>query len=433
MILDLSKFADHGLSSEVNDSAVSQVEQAQQHQSPLADKAETAGIVTLEVMEQHAKNLSQRLQRQRLKAFPPVAQRTFRKLTSGEVAKLLGVADGYLRQLSLDGKGPAVEVSDNGRRLYSLRDVAELRAYMEANSKTEGRYIKHRRQGEYLQVIACTNFKGGSAKTTTTAHLAQYLALNGYRVLAIDLDPQASLTALHGYHPEFDIGPSETFYGTLRYGAESRHPAEIIRKTYIEGLDIIPANLELMEFEHDTPKALQSRNREDIFFNRITLALSVVADQYDIVVIDCPPQLGFLTLAAMSAATGIVITVHPQMMDVMSMAQFLKMTTDMLRVIRDAGGKAQYDWMKYLVTRYEPNDRPQSEMVAFLRQMYTGYVLEHEMLKSTAIEDAGITKQTIYEAKREQFSKSTLDRALDAMNAVNAEIETLIQKAWGRI
>jgi len=68
-----------------------------------------------------------------------------------------------------------------------------------------------------LQVIAVTNFKGGSGKTTTTAHLAQYLALQGYRVLAIDLDPQASLSALFGYQPELDLSGNDTLYGAVRY------------------------------------------------------------------------------------------------------------------------------------------------------------------------------------------------------------------------
>ncbi len=63
---------------------------------------------------------------------------------------------------------------------------------------TDVDYIRHRRDDEGLQVISLVNFKGGSAKTTTSAHLAQYLALRGYRTLAIDLDPQASLTTLLG-------------------------------------------------------------------------------------------------------------------------------------------------------------------------------------------------------------------------------------------
>jgi chromosome partitioning protein len=71
-------------------------------------------------------------------------------------------------------------------------------------------YLPHRRGKEHLQIIAVVNFKGGSCKTTTAMHLAQHLALRGHRVLAIDLDPQASLSALFGLQPEFDLGPNES-------------------------------------------------------------------------------------------------------------------------------------------------------------------------------------------------------------------------------
>ncbi len=389
--------------------------------------------VGLDLIGEHATKLSKNLHRQLETAFPPRAQKSFRKLTSGEVAKLLGVADSYLRQLSLDGKGPDVEVQPNGRRLYTLRDVANLRAYLDANAKGERQYLKHRSGSEHLQVIACTNFKGGSAKTTTAAHLAQYLAINGYRVLAIDLDPQASLSAVHGLHPELDVLENQTLYGNIRY-TDGRIPLkDIIRPTYIEGLDIIPANLELMEFEHEVPMALQNKQEGKRFFDRVNGALETVHHNYDIVVIDCPPQLGYLTLSALSAATGIVITVHPQMMDVMSMAQFLTMTKDLLSVLKNAGGNTEYDWLKYLVTRYEPNDVPQAQMVQYLRKMFGDFVLDNEMLKSTAVSDAGIMKKTIYEAERADFTKGTIDRAIESMNAVNRDIEKLVLQAWGRI
>ena len=208
-------------------------------------------------------------------------------------------------------------------------------------------------------MISCVNFKGGSAKTTTSAHLAQYLALNGYRILAVDLDPQASLTALHGLQPEFDIQDNQTLYGSIRYDDQLKHPSQIIRKTYIPGLDIIPANLELMEFEHETPKALMQRKPHDaLFFQRIALVLSEISNDYDVVVIDCPPQLGFLTLAALSASTSMVITVHPQMLDLMSMSQFLSMASNLLRVVNESGGKAQFDSMRYLVTRVGASNIP---------------------------------------------------------------------------
>ena len=189
-----------------------------------------------------------------------------------------------------------------------------------------------------------------------------------------------------------------------------------------------------MEFEHETPKALLGVNQpREMFFTRMDEALASVADDYDIVVVDCPPQLGYLTLSAMCAATAVLVTVHPQMLDVMSMCQFLIMTSDLLRVVADAGGNMGYDWMRYLVTRYEPGDGPQNQMVSFMRSMFGDHVLNYPMLKSTAISDAGITKQSLYEVTRDQFTRATYDRAIEALDNVNGEVEQLIKAAWGRV
>lgn len=395
------------------------------------NSADTQAIHTL--IAGHARGLSARLQAHRLKLFPPSAHKSLRKFSSGEAAKLIGVNDGYLRRLSLEGRGPQPETTANGRRSYSIDDIQALRVYLDESGKAERRYLPHRRGEEHLQVLAVVNFKGGSGKTTTAAHLSQHLALRGYRVLAVDLDPQASLSALHGYQPEFDIGPNETLYGAIRYDNQRRPLSEIIRRTYFPGLDIVPGNIELMEFEHDTPAALAKRNGENaFFFTRMDEALSSVSDRYDVVVVDCPPQLGFLTLSALCSATAVLVTVHPQMLDVMSMCQFLIMTSDLLTVVAEAGGNMNYDWMRYLITRYEPGDGPQNQMVSFMRSMFGDHVLNFPMLKSTAISDAGITKQTLYEVTREQFTRSTYDRALEALDSVNGEIEALISKAWGR-
>ena len=212
------------------------------------------------------------------------------------------------------------------------------------------RYVPMRRGDEHCQVLAAVNFTGGSGKTTTAAHLAQYLALHGYRVLAVDLDPQASLTALHGYQPEYDVKPNETMYAAVRYDGERRPMPAIIRPSYIPGLDIVPGNLELMEFEHDTPRALAERTAEP-FFGRVATALGSVAANYDVMVLDCPPQLGFLTLGALCAATGLLVTVHPQLLDVMSMCQFLLMAADILGVVQDSGADLEYDFIRHVVTR----------------------------------------------------------------------------------
>lgn len=386
-----------------------------------------------ELVGAHARELSSKLQAHRLQLFPPEARKTLRRFSSIEAAKLIGINDGYLRRLSLEGKGPQVDVGRQGRRSYTVEDIQALREFLDIGGKADRRYVPRRDRDEHLQVITVVNFKGGSGKTTTAAHLAQYHALRGYRVLAIDLDPQASLSALHGFQPEFDVGDNQTLYGAIRYDGGRRDMKEIIRKTYFANLDLVPGNLELMEFEHETPKALMGQKQlETMFFTRMDAALASVADDYDIVVVDCPPQLGFLTLSALCCATAVLVTVHPQMLDVMSMCQFLIMTSDLLGVVANAGGNMGYDWMRYLVTRYEPGDGPQNQMMSFMRSMFGEHVLNYPMLKSTAISDAGITKQTLYEVSRDQFTRSTYDRAIEALDNVNGEIEQLVLSAWGR-
>jgi chromosome partitioning protein len=169
------------------------------------------------------------------------------------------VNDSYLRQRSREKKGPEPETGTAGRRLYTADDIQSLRVYLDETGKAQRRYLPTRKEGEHLQVIAVVNFKGGSGKTTSAAHLAQHLALQGYRVLAVDLDPQASLSALHGYQPEFDVEENGTLYGAIRYDEHRRELTDIVRRTYFPLLDIVPANIELMEFEHETPKALAQR------------------------------------------------------------------------------------------------------------------------------------------------------------------------------
>lgn len=389
-----------------------------------------------ETIGAQAELLSSQLQAMSEALFPPTSKKVLRRFTSGEAARLIGISDSTLRKMTLAGEGPMPDTSSNGRRLYTLAQINEIRHVMAG--QTRGResveLLPHRRPGEHLQVIAVTNFKGGSGKTTTSAHLAQHLALQGYRVLAVDLDPQASLSALLGFLPETDVLSNQTLYAAIRYDGDQRQLSEVIRPTYFDGLDLVPGNLELMEFEHATPKALMAEGRasDGLFFTRVARAFDSVADRYDVVVIDCPPQLGFLTLSGLCAATAMIVTIHPQMLDIASMSQFLLMTRDLLGVVREAGGELKYDFLRYLLTRYEPQDGPQTKVAALLRNLFDDFVLTNAMVKSAAISDAGLTKQTLYEIGRENLTRTTYDRAMESLHAVNDEIEGLIKAAWGR-
>lgn len=377
-----------------------------------------------DIILEQGSEISTKLDMLRMEKFPPNAQKTLRMFSLAEVAQFVGVSQSYLKKLHLQGKGVEPSVTSTGRRYYTAAQMNELRTLLDR--------VPHRKAGEKLQVIAVVNFKGGSGKTTTAAHLAQFLALSGYRVLAIDLDPQASLTALYGIQPELDEKPS--FYEAIRYDEGRRSITEIIQSTNFPNLDIVPANLELQEYEYETPLAMQRKDSMEgkLFYTRIGSALAEVDDRYDVVVIDCPPQLGYLTLTALTAATSVLITVHPQMLDIMSMSQFLLMLGSILKSVEGAGVNVSLDWFRYLITRFEPMDVPQQQMVGFMQSMFAQQMMKNHMVKTTAVSDAGLTKQTLYEVERAQFTSSTYDRAREAMDLVNGEVIELLQAAWGR-
>jgi chromosome partitioning protein len=376
--------------------------------------------------------ISDKLNMLRIEHYPPNATKGLRQFSLAEVAYFLGVTQSNVKKLHLEGKGPSPTTTASGRRTYTAEQMLELRQYLDRHGRADfKRYVPHRRANEKLQTISVINFKGGSGKTTTAAHLAQHLALTGHRVLAIDLDPQASLSALHGIQPELDKNPS--LYDTIRYDNQRKPIVDVARPTNFPGLDIVPANLELQEYEYDTPRAASSKNPEGrLFFTRVTNALKEVDDRYDVVVIDCPPQLGYLTLTALTASTAVLITIHPQMLDVMSMSQFLLMLGGILKSISEAGAEVRLKWFRYLVTRYEPTDGPQAQMVGFMQALFPKQMLKNQMLKSTAISDAGITNQTLYEVERSAFTRATYDRAIEALKSVNEEVASLVHQAWGR-
>jgi chromosome partitioning protein len=392
-----------------------------------------------QTITRHSQLLAAQLQALRAHMYPPESKKTLRSFTSREAAAMLGIAESTLRQMSLDGESATPDLigKDNRRRAYTLGQINEIREHLAKKRPKEAlNFMPRRRPGEKLQVIAIANFKGGSAKTTTTIHLAHFLALEGLRVLAIDLDPQASLSTIFGYQPELDVDENQTVYGAIRYDDEKRVPfTDVIRKTYFDGIDLVPGNLELMEYEHETPQAIVKGDArgEAMFFRRLRAAINTVSDDYDVALIDAPPQLGYLTLGALYAATALLVTVHPAMLDVSSMNQFLKMTSDILHVIEEHGGALEHDFIRYVLTRHNPHDAPQVNIVALLRSLFGDDVLAPSVVETTAIANAGLEKKSLYEMTRGSVGRDTLGRAIDSVDAVNREIFNHIKNVWGRI
>lgn len=378
----------------------------------------------------NAIRLSEALDNHMRNSFQPESKKTLRKFQPAEVSELTKISMSNLRTRHQEGDFPEVETDTRGRRLYSAAEIDQIRHIMAKTGRNGEAYLPGRRSGDALQVISIVNFKGGSSKTTSAIHLAQRYALRGYRVLAIDMDPQASLTTMFGYRPEIEFAEGGTIYDALKY-EEPVPLSQVIRKTYFHNLDLAPAGLMLSEYETETAYALQHKI-DPPFTQRLAIALDEVEANYDLVIIDCPPQLGFTTMTALLASTGLLITVVPSMLDVASMAQFLEMAGETVRALEEAAGPIHWNFLKFLIARYEPTDVPQSQMAGFLRSILLDQVLTTPMLKSTAISDAGMTQQTIYEIEPSQVLKKTLDRILESVNGVADEFEKVIQKAWSR-
>ncbi|MEP2985664.1 MAG: plasmid partitioning protein RepA [Roseibium sp.] len=378
----------------------------------------------------NAARLSEALNHHMRNSFQPDSRKALRKFHPAEVSELTGISMSNLRTRHQEGDFPDVETDSRGRRLYTAQEIDQIRHVMAKTGRNGEAYLPGRRENDALQVISIVNFKGGSSKTTSAIHLAQRYALRGYRVLAIDMDPQASLTTMFGYRPEIEFAENGTIYDALKY--EDPLPlSQIIRKTYFHNLDLAPAGLLLSEYETETAYALQHKI-DPPFTQRLAIALDEIEAEYDLVIIDCPPQLGFTTMTALLASTGLLITVVPSMLDVASMAQFLEMAGETVQTLEEAAGPIDWNFLKFLVARYEPTDVPQSQMAGFLRSILLDQVLTTPMLKSTAISDAGMTQQTIYELDPSQIVKKTLNRILESVNGVADEFEKTIQQAWGR-
>ncbi|MGH1562112.1 ParA family protein [Mumia sp. DW29H23] len=143
------------------------------------------------------------------------------------------------------------------------------------------------------RILAVANQKGGVAKTTTVASLGAALAQRGRQVLLVDLDPQSSLTFSLGVDPEeLDISIREVLLG-------EKAPQDVIVVTD-EAVHLLPATIELAQAE-ETLASMTGREQ------RLRVALEQVADDYDWILLDCPPSLGVLTAAALTAATDLLV------------------------------------------------------------------------------------------------------------------------------
>ncbi len=168
------------------------------------------------------------------------------------------------------------------------------------------------------RVIAIANQKGGVAKTTTAAALASALSERSYKVLALDLDPQGSLTYSLGFEPD-DMEP------TIHDVLVGRVDLEDTIVTVEEGFDLVPSNIDLAGAE----AYLVARTAREYALRE---AIEDVLVRYQVAIVDCPPSLGVLTINALTAADQVLIPLQCETLSHRGVGQLLSTISDIRRL-----------------------------------------------------------------------------------------------------
>lgn len=352
------------------------------------------------------------------KALGNNSNKILRKWNLVEVSSLVGRTSHTLLKNIKKGLLKKPESNGTNQRIYTMEDINQARILF----KTKPEKPKDQK----ASIIAFTNFKGGVAKTTSAIHSAHYFAKAGYKVLFIDSDSQASGTSAFGYAPDHHFGEEETLLPVFQ--RKITNVRDIIKKTYWDGLDLIPANLSLYNVELIVPVIQQKakeNNEKFQFYSILSTALKDVENDYDIIIIDCPPSMSILNTNALYAASGLIIPCPPELPDVASMFQFFSMIHGTLKRIPSKN----YAFVKILMTKHDGGSMSNLVTQA-LRKVYGTYIMHSEMHITQVIKRARAEMRSVYELETYNGSKKTLERALAIVDSVNREIEQLVKQSW---
>ena len=284
--------------------------------------------------------------------------------------------------------------------------------------------------GAQAVCIAVANFKGGVGKTTTAMTLAQGLALKGHKVLVLDCDPQGSLSTLFGILPDTEVDENQTILPVCLGQESSIAPA--IQETYWPGLDLVCAAPLLFAAEFGLP-ARQMREEHFEFWNVLNNALDDVREKYDVIIIDTPPALSYVTINALMASDGILMPLPPNALDAASAAQFWRLFSDLAgQLVEQRGVTKNFDFVRVLLTRVDGQDSTTATIRDWINKTYEGKVLPAEIPKTTVANSSSAEFGTVYDVAKYEGSQKTYKRARDAYERVAELMEEIIRASWRR-
>ena len=396
--------------------------------------------------------------------------RRLRPFSTWEICQyLIPVAQGHFRRvLRANPDLPqGRSETEGGAKWFTLDEVTRLRAHFAAEGSKAKAYLPYRPAGLPAKVAAVANFKGGVGKTSTAAHLAMSAALDGYRVLVVDLDSQGSMSSIFGARVEDEWQTAfplvaRHYARHLRRDNEARvlrgeaplppdemveaaqgiDPAGLVRPTHWPGIDLIGAQLNLYWAEFQIPVwRMQSRGWKLWDALGDGLSEAGLMDAYDLIVLDTPPALGYLTINGLAAADILLVPLGASFLEFDSTGRFFDMLHSTFASIEAGENLAaralgrpetrfRWDAVRAVLTRYDAGQ--QGEMAA-LMQSYLGPVLSPHRQDFTAlIGQSGEQVRGIYEADYRDFNRATYARGRETFDATYAAFKRLLVGAWRR-
>lgn len=351
----------------------------------------------------------------------PTGKKSGPTFSMSQVATLVGRKPSAIREAEYAGRLPPQPRGANGRRQkYTLDDISQLRTLFGTHPWRE--------PGDEPAIIAVSNFKGGVGKSTVAQHLAQYLAIRGYRVLLVDCDSQASTTMMFGYMPDLDLTEDDTLYGYFHNVEEGLQ--HLIRKTHFRGLDLIPSNLKLYNLEYEIAGYAAKHGSLGII-DTLSDALASVSEDYDIILLDPPPALGMVSMAVLQAANSMVIPLPPSMVDFASTASFIDMARNTMRQLENVGARSKpgYKWIKLLASRVDERSITH-QFKEVMEDAYGDSLMTASIKASSAIGTANAHFKTVYELNKPLTSYATHTRCMESLDTAFGEIESTIVQTW---
>lgn len=351
--------------------------------------------------------------------LPPTAKKVAPSMSALHLAQLCDVDKAKLAYRLTRGDLPAGVMHGN-RREWSMADAR----------KWVGEF-----RGDHLRptgaagiTITVANFKGGVSKTTTAVTLAQGLSMRGHKVLLIDLDPQGSATTLFGVLPDTEVEYEHT--AMLLFSGEEDDLGYAVRESYWPGISLVCAAPLLFGAEFALP-ARQTRDPGFEFWRVLDRGLDATRVTYDVIIIDTPPALSYVTINALMAADGVIMPLPPSALDFASSAQFWDLFSDLCnQLIRSRGQDKNFEFIDVLLSRVEASDAASSVVRQWILEAYGYKVLPIEIPKTAVAATASAEFGTVYDLPRGSMNARTFARARVAYDRMCELVEQQIEAVW---